>query len=121
MARAPVVAVRLRGPHRGIEPSTRTFQALRIHVNSELRELEQSLVPIAHLLRANGRLVVISFHSLEDRIVKQTFAQLGRQGFRVLTKKPLRPSEAEVDRNPRSRSARLRAIERAADPAEEAA
>jgi 16S rRNA (cytosine1402-N4)-methyltransferase len=110
-----------RGPHRGIDPSTRTFQALRIHVNSELRELEQSLVPIAHRLRANGRLAVISFHSLEDRIVKQTFAQLGRQGFRVLTKKPLRPSEAEVDRNPRARSARLRAIERVDDSAEEAA
>jgi 16S rRNA (cytosine1402-N4)-methyltransferase len=110
-----------RGRHGGIDPATRTFQALRIHVNRELRELEESLIPIARRLRVNGRLAVISFHSLEDRIVKQTFVQLARQGFRVLTRKPVRPSDAEVSRNPRARSARLRAIERAEVSIEEAA
>jgi hypothetical protein len=89
--------------HRGgrwkIDPATRTFQALRIHVNAELRELETSLVPIAERLKDHRRLAVISFHSLEDRIVKHTFAQLRRQGFQVLTKKPLEAGDAEVEQN----------------------
>lgn len=110
-----------RGGRWGIDPSTRTFQALRIHVNRELLELEESLEPIAQRLRENGRLAVISFHSLEDRIVKHTFARLDRSAFRILTRKPVRPTEAEIGHNPRSRSARLRAIERQTTPVEEAA
>jgi 16S rRNA (cytosine1402-N4)-methyltransferase len=110
-----------RGGRWGIDPATRTFQALRIHVNAELRELETSLRPIAERLKDHGRLAVISFHSLEDRIVKQTFAQLRREGFQLLTKKPLQADDAEVARNPRARSAKLRAIERVVGDVGEAA
>ena len=94
------------GPH----PARRTFQALRIAVNRELEELTASLPRAAGLLDPGGRVVVISYHSLEDRIVKRAFRDDGR--LSVLTKKPLRASEDEVDRNPRARSARLRAAER---------
>jgi 16S rRNA (cytosine1402-N4)-methyltransferase len=97
----------------GLDPATKTFQALRIHVNRELEGLASALESIAGTLAAGGRLAVIAFHSLEDREVKQTFRSLSTRGFRLLTKKPLRPTEEEVHRNPRSRSARLRAIERA--------
>ncbi|MEO5354574.1 MAG: 16S rRNA (cytosine(1402)-N(4))-methyltransferase RsmH [Magnetococcus sp. XQGC-1] len=117
-----------------IHPATRIFQALRIAVNRELEELQQGLADALELLVDGGRVVAISFHSLEDRIVKQTFRQAvdphsrpdGRPvgpdlllqppetdpDFRLLTRKPLSPGHEEIGRNPRSRSARLRAIER---------
>jgi 16S rRNA (cytosine1402-N4)-methyltransferase len=94
-----------------IDPATRTFQALRIHVNRELEGLAAGVAAIARLLAAGGRLVVISFHSLEDREVKGSFRELGREGFRILTRKPVRPGPDELRLNPRSRSARLRALE----------
>jgi 16S rRNA (cytosine1402-N4)-methyltransferase len=108
---------------RGIHPATRTFQALRIVVNRELQGLGESLRLLAHRLAAGGRMVVISFHSLEDREVKMTFRELAREGFRILTKKPLVASDAEVRSNPRSRSAKMRGIERetGAERAQEAA
>jgi 16S rRNA (cytosine1402-N4)-methyltransferase len=89
-----------------IDPATRTFQALRIAVNEELRSLELALERIPECLRPGGRLAVISFHSLEDRRVKEAFRNDPR--YEALTKKPLRPSPAEMDANPRSRSAKLR-------------
>jgi len=94
----------------GLDPATRTFQALRIHVNRELEGLGQVLAALAHCLAEGGRLAVIAFHSLEDREVKVAFRELAKDGFRVLTRKPVRPGEAEVRANPRSRSARLRAL-----------
>jgi len=96
----------------GFHPATRTFQALRIRTNRELDGLEQAFERIASRLRAGGRLVVIAFHSLEDRAAKQAFRSLAARGFCVLTRKPVRPSEAETRVNPRARSARLRAVER---------
>jgi 16S rRNA (cytosine1402-N4)-methyltransferase len=99
---------------RGLDPATLTFQALRIYVNRELEGLGEALGAIARRLAPGGRLVVIAFHSLEDREVKNAFRDLGREGFTVLTRKPVRPPEAEVAANPRARSARLRALERAA-------
>ena len=101
-----------RSKHHSIDPATRTFQALRIAVNDELGELERALAAIPDCLRDGGRFVVISFHSLEDRLVKHGFRQDPR--MLVLTKKPVRPIEAELFRNPRSRSARLRVGERIA-------
>jgi 16S rRNA (cytosine1402-N4)-methyltransferase len=98
----------------GLDPATRTFQALRIHVNQELAGLGDAVTALAESLAPGGRLVVIAFHSLEDREVKQAFRAAAARGFLPLTKKPLRPGEDEVRRNPRSRSARLRALERAA-------
>ena len=97
-----------------IDPATRTFQALRIWVNRELEDLDAFLVAASRLLRAGARLAVISFHSLEDRIVKHAFRALaaGEDAIRVLTRKPVVPGDAEVARNPRARSAKLRAIER---------
>lgn len=97
-----------------IDPATRTFQALRIWVNRELEGLDAFLVAASRRLRAGARLAVITFHSLEDRIVKHTFRALaaGEEAIRVLTRKPVVPAEAEVARNPRARSAKLRAIER---------
>jgi 16S rRNA (cytosine1402-N4)-methyltransferase len=109
---AEVVRRAARGPRGGIDPATRTFQALRIHVNREIAELTESLPALARRLKPGGRMAVISFHSLEDREVKTAFRQLGRDGFVVLTRKPIRPGGAEIARNPRSRSARLRALER---------
>ena len=114
-------AVAPRGRWR-IHPATRTFQALRIWVNHELDGLDAWLEALCRRLRAGARLVVITFHSLEDRIVKRTFRRLEREGLegeppvrlRILTKRPLRPSVAETRRNPRARSAKLRAAERAA-------
>ena len=96
----------------GLHPATRTFQALRIRVNRELEGLEDALERAAACLAPGGRLVVIAFHSLEDRAVKQAFRSLAAKGFRPLTRKPLRPGDEETRRNPRSRSARLRAIAR---------
>ena len=104
----------------GLHPATRTFQALRIHVNRELEGLSAALESLAECLAPGGRLVVLAFHSLEDREVKQSFRGLAARGFRLLTKKPLRPGEAELRENPRSRSARLRGIARE-EPLEEAA
>jgi 16S rRNA (cytosine1402-N4)-methyltransferase len=96
----------------GLHPATRTFQALRIHVNRELEGLGDALVALARSLRPGGRMTVIAFHSLEDREAKQAFRALAPEGFRILTKKPVRPGLAEVQRNPRARSARLRGIAR---------
>ena len=101
--------------HMRIDPATRTFQALRIWVNRELEGLDAFLNAAARRLRAGARLVVITFHSLEDRIVKHTFRALERAAdgaMRVLTKKPVVPGDDEVRRNPRARSAKLRAAER---------
>ncbi|MFI4945412.1 MAG: 16S rRNA (cytosine(1402)-N(4))-methyltransferase RsmH [Burkholderiales bacterium] len=96
----------------GFHPATRTFQALRIRTNRELDGLEPALARAAGCLRPAGRMAVIAFHSLEDRAAKQAFRSLETRGFRVLTKKPLRPGEPETRDNPRARSARLRAIVR---------
>jgi 16S rRNA (cytosine1402-N4)-methyltransferase len=96
----------------GLHPATRTFQALRIRVNRELEGLGEAFEGAARCLRPGGRLAVIAFHSLEDRAVKEAFRSLAAHGFRLLTKKPVRPAEAEVRANPRARSARLRALRR---------
>jgi 16S rRNA (cytosine1402-N4)-methyltransferase len=111
--------VRRAVPHKGyqrIDPATRTFQALRIWVNRELEGLDGFLLDASRLLGAGARLAVITFHSLEDRIVKHAFRALaaGEEALRVLTRKPVIPGEAELARNPRARSAKLRAIERLA-------
>jgi 16S rRNA (cytosine1402-N4)-methyltransferase len=106
-----------RGRRPGLDTATRTFQALRIHVNGELQDLAPALASLAACLAPGGRMAVIAFHSLEDREVKQTFRALGAAGFRVLTKKPVRPDEDEVRSNPRARSARLRAVAREAEAA----
>ena len=116
-----------------IDPATRTFQALRIWVNGELEGLDEFLKTAAGTLRPGARLAVITFHSLEDRIVKHTFRALerpdgehgardfpgqtaveGRPAFRVMTKRPLTPGDDELATNPRARSAKLRVVERAA-------
>jgi 16S rRNA (cytosine1402-N4)-methyltransferase len=109
--------VRRAVPRRGysrIDPATRTFQALRIWVNRELEGLDAFLAQAIERLQPGGRIAVISFHSLEDRIVKHTFRAIQAAGddLRVLTKRPLEAGQAEVDRNPRARSAKLRAAER---------
>lgn len=109
-----------------VDPATRTFQALRLEVNQELRELERMLDDAVELLDRDGRLVVISYHSLEDRVVKHRLRDLARgevdattgaslaetRALELLTRKPVRPSETEVAANPRARSARLRAARR---------
>ena len=96
-----------------IHPATRTFQAIRIWVNRELDDLKAMLDAAPKVLKPGGRLVVISFHSLEDRIVKDALRDGAKAGiYRVLTKKPVVATEEEIDRNPRSRSAKLRAAER---------
>jgi len=114
----------------GIDPATRSFQALRLKVNDELGQIERALAGAADMLTPGGRLVVVSFHSLEDRIVKHFFADAagrapapsrhdprglasrGTARFRLLTAKAARPGAAEIVRNPRARSARLRALQR---------
>ena len=111
--------VRRAVPRKGysrIDPATRTFQAIRIWVNRELDGLDTFLTQAARRLRPGGRMAVISFHSLEDRVVKHTLRSLqaaGDVGLSVRTKRPVVPSEAEVERNPRARSAKLRAVDRA--------
>jgi 16S rRNA (cytosine1402-N4)-methyltransferase len=109
--------VRRSVPRRGyerIDPATRTFQAIRIWVNRELEGLDAFLEQAAGVLNPGGRMAVISFHSLEDRIVKHTFRRLQQQGagLVVRTKRPIVPGDDEIARNPRARSAKLRAIER---------
>jgi len=102
-------AARRKGPH----PARRTFMALRIAVNDELSGLEEGLRAGISFLKARGRIVVISFHSLEDRIVKRIFREYAASNIlQILTKKPLLPSEEEVLVNPRSRSAKIRAAEK---------
>jgi 16S rRNA (cytosine1402-N4)-methyltransferase len=118
-----------------IHPATRTFQGLRIFVNAELDELHLALSAAERVLKPGGRLVVVSFHSLEDRIVKNFFTERGKTGggsrhlpelaqaqpsFRILTKRPITAGDDEVHGNPRARSAKLRAAERTAAPAHEA-
>jgi 16S rRNA (cytosine1402-N4)-methyltransferase len=99
--------------HQRIHPATRTFQALRIFVNRELDDLRALLSAAPRVLKPGGRLVIIGFHSLEDRIVKDAMREGAKLGqYRLLTKKPVTPSEEEIDRNPRARSAKLRAAER---------
>jgi 16S rRNA (cytosine1402-N4)-methyltransferase len=100
-----------------IDPATRTFQGLRIWVNRELDGLDTFLTALARRLKTGARMVVITFHSLEDRIVKHTLRALAQQEdapIRILTKKPVLPQPDEIDRNPRARSAKLRAAERVA-------
>jgi 16S rRNA (cytosine1402-N4)-methyltransferase len=98
-----------------IDPATPTFQALRIWVNDELEALDRFLEDAVDVLAGGGRLAIIAFHSLEDRVVKHTFRRLAAGGaVRLLTKRPLVPAAAEITRNVRARSARLRAVEKAA-------
>jgi 16S rRNA (cytosine1402-N4)-methyltransferase len=109
--------VRRAVPHRGftrIDPATRTFQALRIWVNRELEGIDNFLEAVTHRLKTGARIVMITFHSLEDRIVKHTLRALAQREdarIRVLTKKPVSPQPDELERNPRARSAKLRAAE----------
>ena len=92
-----------------IHPATRTFQALRIAVNKELENLEKLLVSVPELLTENGHIAVISYHSLEDGLVKSDFRRNERQGiYKIITKKPIVPSRQEIAKNPRARSAKLR-------------
>lgn len=106
-------AIPKRFQSRRIHPATKTFQALRIAVNDELESLKDGLAGAKNILARRGRIAVISFHSLEDRIVKHTFREWAEEGgFSVLTKKPIIPTEEETAENPRARSAKLRAIEK---------
>jgi 16S rRNA (cytosine1402-N4)-methyltransferase len=125
---AAVIAGAARGPRERLHPATKTFQALRIAVNEELTALEKGIAAAVDLLRPGGRLVIISFHSLEDRIVKRALRDLSRSCIcppkqpictcnvqpvlRLVTRKAVSPSEAEAASNPRSRSAKLRAAEK---------
>jgi 16S rRNA (cytosine1402-N4)-methyltransferase len=96
-----------------IHPATRVFQALRIRVNDELNELEKFLAIAPECLNDGGRVVVVSYHSLEDRLVKQSWKQLaGTKKFKIITKRPMAPSPGEVAANPRARSAKMRVLER---------
>jgi 16S rRNA (cytosine1402-N4)-methyltransferase len=97
----------------GIHPATKVFQALRIAVNDELHALEEALPKAVTLLRPGGRLVVISFHSMEDRIVKFAFKAFAAKGWgTIITEKPIVPTEDEIIENPRARSAKLRVFEK---------
>ncbi|MBU0531734.1 MAG: 16S rRNA (cytosine(1402)-N(4))-methyltransferase RsmH [Candidatus Uhrbacteria bacterium] len=109
LAKIILSAVPNRGKHERIHPATRAFQALRIAVNHELEDLEVVLPIALDVLKPGGRLVVISFHSLEDRIVKQFFKSHQGTDLEILTKKVVKPSREEILANPRSRSAKLRA------------
>ncbi|MBI3452691.1 MAG: 16S rRNA (cytosine(1402)-N(4))-methyltransferase RsmH [Rhodospirillales bacterium] len=131
---ADIVRRAVRRAADGIDPATRTFQALRIAVNDELGELSRGLAAAERLLAPGGRLAVVSFHSLEDRAVKSFLKARGGEGergsrhmpaapgadrapsFRLLSRRPIRPGDEETARNPRARSARLRAAERTAAP-----
>ena len=109
-----VISSAVAKPPRRIHPATRAFQAIRIAVNDELNTLRGVIPDAIPLLKGGGRLCIISFHSLEDRIVKEAFRQCEkpRPLLRVITKKPVPPSEEEISENPRARSARLRVAER---------
>src|ERR1700722_3076996 len=135
-ALADIVSKVVRSKPGEIHPATRTFQALRIFVNEELDELHLALAAAERVLKPGGRLVVVSFHSLEDRIVKNFLVERAKAGggsrhlpevaqatpsFVILTKRPVTPEEAEVTANPRARSAKLRAAERSEAPAQRAA
>jgi 16S rRNA (cytosine1402-N4)-methyltransferase len=135
-ALADIVAKVVRSKPGEIHPATRTFQALRIFVNEELDELHLALSAAERMLKPAGRLVVVSFHSLEDRIVKNFMVERAKAGggsrhlpevsqaapsFSILTKRPVTPDEDEVSANPRARSAKLRAAERTEAPAHVAA
>jgi 16S rRNA (cytosine1402-N4)-methyltransferase len=127
---ASIIRGVVRPDRSGIDPATRSFQALRIRVNDELGEIERALDQARRLLSPGGRLIVVSFHSLEDRIVKRLMGEAAGRSpapsrhdprglaarpvpcFRLLTVRPLRPAATETDANPRARSARLRALER---------
>ena len=113
LAQAVVDAVSMR-PGSRLHPATRVFQAIRLEVNRELERLASFLAQVRGILRIGGRLVVIAFHSLEDRIVKQFLREQSSGSsptFRTLTRRVIRPSASEIERNPRARSARLRAAE----------
>jgi 16S rRNA (cytosine1402-N4)-methyltransferase len=131
-ALADIVAKVVRSKPGEIHPATRTFQGLRIFVNEELDELHLALSAAERVLKPGGRLAAVSFHSLEDRIVKNFLTERGKAGggsrhlpevaqavpsFQILTKRPVTPGEAETSANPRARSAKLRAAERTAAPA----
>jgi 16S rRNA (cytosine1402-N4)-methyltransferase len=131
-ALADIVARVVRTRPGDIHPATRTFQALRIFVNEELDELQTALEAAERVLKPGGRLAVVSFHSLEDRIVKNFLSERGKTGggsrhlpevkraapsLRLLTRRPVTPDESEVAANPRARSAKLRAAERTEAPA----
>jgi 16S rRNA (cytosine1402-N4)-methyltransferase len=130
-ALADIVGGVVHGRPGDIHPATRTFQALRLFVNDELRELTDGLSAAERILKPGGRLVAVSFHSLEDRIVKTFLAARGGAGggsrhlpeqapvaatFRVLTRRPVTPDADEAHENPRARSAKLRAAERTDAP-----
>ena len=131
-ALADIVAKVVRSKPGEIHPATRTFQGLRIFINEELDELHLALAAAERVLKPGGRLVVVSFHSLEDRIVKNFLVERSKAGggsrhlpevaqaapsFTILTKRPVTPDEAEISANPRARSAKLRAAERTSAPA----
>ena len=131
-ALADIVAKVVRSKPGEIHPATRAFQGLRIFINEELDELHLALSAAERVLKPGGRLVVVSFHSLEDRIVKNFLAERGKAGggsrhlpeiaqtapsFQILTKRPVTPDDAELAANPRARSAKLRAAERTQAPA----
>lgn len=100
-------------PNPHIHPATRTFQAIRIYVNRELDQIQALLEAAPQLLKPSARIAVISFHSLEDRIAKDSLREGAHRGiWKLLTKKPVTASDEEAHRNPRSRSAKLRAAER---------
>jgi len=112
---AAAPTMKSKGARQTIHPATRTFQALRIYVNAELEEIDALLGAAPGLLKPGGRLVVISFHSLEDRRAKDALREGARQGiYEVLTRKPVTAEAEETDRNPRARSAKLRAAEKQA-------
>jgi 16S rRNA (cytosine1402-N4)-methyltransferase len=134
-ALADIVAKVVRSKPNEIHPATRTFQALRIFVNEELDELHHALAAAERVLKPGGRLVVVSFHSLEDRIVKNFLTERAKTGggsrhlpevaqeapsFVLLTKRPVTPDDEEISANPRSRSAKLRAAERTVASAHDA-
>jgi 16S rRNA (cytosine1402-N4)-methyltransferase len=122
------IVARTKGDREKIDPATRVFQALRIEVNEELQSLSRFLAAAVEKLNAGGKLAVISYHSLEDRLVKSAFRRESgvclcapklpvcvcgaRRALDVITRRPIRPSESEVHRNPRARSARLRVAEK---------
>jgi 16S rRNA (cytosine1402-N4)-methyltransferase len=111
-----VAGARKMGGRQRLHPATKTFLALRIAVNRELGELGQFLIRTPATLNSGGRMVVLSYHSLEDRLVKHSFQEQSRAGvLRILTKKTVQPSVHETDSNPRARSAKLRAAEKMAD------